>query len=76
QVANELLEIENVQASFVLYPFENGVGICARSLGVLNVQIIMEQIGGGGHYTTAGTQIPECDVLEIKDRLMGILGKS
>ncbi|MDR0404937.1 MAG: DHH family phosphoesterase, partial [Oscillospiraceae bacterium] len=39
QVANELLEIENVQASFVLYPFENGVGICARSLGVLNVQI-------------------------------------
>jgi c-di-AMP phosphodiesterase-like protein len=73
QVANELLEIENMQASFVLYPHEGGVGICARSLGNLNVQIIMEQIGGGGHYTTAGTQIPNHTVQEVRSKLIKIL---
>ena len=59
QAADELLGITNVDASFVYYiiPNTDMVSISARSLGALNVQLIMEQLGGGGHHTMAGTQI-------------------
>lgn len=57
QAADELLNIRGVDASFVLFPFGNGINISARSLGRVNVQLIMEKIGGGGHLTMAGAQL-------------------
>ncbi len=57
QAADELLSISGVDASFVLYQTPENVTISARSLGNLNVQVIMEKMGGGGHLTMAGTYI-------------------
>jgi cyclic-di-AMP phosphodiesterase len=57
QVADELLTITGVKASFVISGDDNMVLISARSLGSINVQIIMEMLGGGGHQTIAGAQI-------------------
>ncbi|SDN47972.1 DHH family phosphoesterase [Acetanaerobacterium elongatum] len=57
QAADELLSISGVDASFVLYQTPENVTISARSLGSLNVQVIMEKMGGGGHLTMAGTYI-------------------
>ena len=62
QAADELLTICGVEASFVMYPEGTGVSISARSLGGMNVQLIMEKLGGGGHQTMAGVQINEVDV--------------
>ena len=57
-----MLYIRNVDASFTVYPIENGWSISARSLGKINVQVIMESMGnkvddGGGHQTMAGAQL-------------------
>lgn len=57
QAADELLSISGVQASFVLYPLQDGVSISARSMGGVNVQLIMEALGGGGHQSMAGVQL-------------------
>ena len=58
QAADELLTIKNVDASFVLYKtMSNEISISARSMGNLNVQLIMEALGGGGHQTKAGAQL-------------------
>lgn len=57
QAADELLNIGDTHASAVVYPMDNGVGISARSLGDINVQLIMEYLGGGGHSTVAGAQV-------------------
>ncbi|MCD8132126.1 MAG: DHH family phosphoesterase [Lachnospiraceae bacterium] len=57
QVANELLSISSVKASFVLTPFQGRVYISARSIDEVNVQVIMEKMGGGGHMTTAACQL-------------------
>lgn len=57
QAADDLLTINGVRASFVLFSQAGGVNISARSLGDVNVQIIMEKLGGGGHLTMAGTQL-------------------
>ena len=57
QAANDLLTIQNVEASFVAVQVGTGVNISARSLGAVNVQVIMESLGGGGHQTMAAAQI-------------------
>jgi c-di-AMP phosphodiesterase-like protein len=57
QAADEMLNIGDNRASIVLYPIDNAVGVSARSLGDINVQLIMEYLGGGGHSTVAGAQI-------------------
>ena len=57
QTADELLNIDGVDASFVMYDYGGEVSISARSLGKINVQLIMEKLGGGGHQTMAGTQL-------------------
>src|SRR5699024_10156054 len=58
QAADQLLTIDKIQASFVIaYRDEETVAISARSLGDLNVQLIMEQLEGGGHLTNAATQL-------------------
>ena len=57
QAANDLLTIQNVEASFVAVQVGTGVNVSARSLGAVNVQVIMESLGGGGHQTMAAAQI-------------------
>ncbi len=70
QAADELLNINGVDASFVLFSTPEGVNISARSLGALNVQIIMEKMGGGGHLTMAGTFIEKQKLDETAELLM------
>ena len=62
QAADELLSITDVAASFVIYKTNNILNISARSLGALNVQLIMEQLGGGGHQTMAAAQLENTSV--------------
>ena len=65
QTADILLTMKDVNASFVVAERnEGGVGISARSLGEVNVQVIMENLGGGGHLTNAATQMPEATIEE------------
>ena len=73
QEADELLSIQGVEASFVLFPDQNGFSISARSLGGMNVQLIMEELGGGGHQTMAATQIAGVTLQEAKERLLQVL---
>lgn len=65
QAADEMLNISGIHASIVMYPMENQLGISARSLGDINVQVIMEYLGGGGHSTVAGAQISDKNVNEV-----------
>ncbi|MCD8180403.1 MAG: DHH family phosphoesterase [Firmicutes bacterium] len=62
QAADEMLNITGIYASIVVYPLDNSVGLSARSLGDINVQLIMEYLGGGGHSTVAGAQIKDRSV--------------
>lgn len=57
QAADELLNLTEVRASFVLYEENDIINISARSMGAMNVQVIMEELGGGGHHTMAATQL-------------------
>ena len=57
QAADELLGINDVVASFVAYETDKGISFSARSMGAMNVQLVMERLGGGGHLTMAGAQI-------------------
>ncbi len=69
QAADELLNISGVDASFVLYEYDDGITISARSMGKLNVQVIMEALGGGGHQTMAATQIPTISMEDARQKL-------
>lgn len=69
QAANELLNINLVRASFVLTEYMNKVFISARSIDEVNVQLIMERLGGGGHLNAAGVQIENHSVEEVIDLL-------
>ena len=75
QAADELLNISGITASFVLYPDGDQVIISARSIGVANVQIILEPLGGGGNTATAGAQIRGATVKEVLDRLVASIDK-
>ncbi len=61
QAADEMLNIEGVKASFVLYENGDGINISARSYGEVNVQLIMEALGGGGHQTMSACQLSDVD---------------
>ena len=74
QAADEMLYIRNVDASFTVYPIENGWSISARSLGKINVQVIMESMGnkvddGGGHQSMAGAQLYDISLEEVEEKL-------
>ena len=69
QAANELLDIENVKASFVMTEYEDRVYISARSIDEVNVQLIMERLGGGGHMNIAGTQLKDHSADEARQLL-------
>lgn len=73
QTADELLGIENVDASFVIFPRGELSCISARSLGAMNVQVVMERLGGGGHQTMAATQQRDCSVNELRAKLLSVL---
>ena len=73
-IAEELLQFENVEASFVIGNISKDiVGISARSIGKINVEEIMAKLGGGGHYTEAATQIKEKTISEVKELLLSVL---
>lgn len=73
QVANELLSINNIKASFVLTEFNNKIYVSARSIDEVNVQIIMEKLGGGGHMSVAGAQFTGCTIEEAIVNVKSIL---
>lgn len=75
KVANDLLDIDNVRASFVLSKIDNVVYISARSIDDVNVQVIMEQFGGGGHGTVAGAQIENADIEDVKQQIRDLVRK-
>ena len=58
QAADELLNIAGIDASFVLFPDDDRIIISARSMGDVNVQVVLEKLGGGGNAATAGAQVP------------------
>ena len=64
QAANELLNIKGIKASFILTPYNGIIYISARSIDEVNVQVIMERMGGGGHLNIAGAQIENGSVEE------------
>lgn len=64
QAANELLNIRGVKASFILTEYQNQIFVSARSIDEINVQIIMERMGGGGHLNTAGCQLSGISISE------------
>ncbi len=64
QAADEMLNLNDVAASVVVYPINGGAGVSARSLGTINVQLITEKLGGGGHMTVSGAQLKGADVAE------------
>ena len=73
QAADELLFLTGVVASFVLCKFGDVIIISARSYGEVNVQMIMEKLGGGGHQNVAGAQIKGSTIDEVKEKLKYIL---
>ncbi len=67
--ANDLLTINGVDASFVAVAKNGGVNISARSMGALNVQVILEPLGGGGHLMMAGAQLHDCTLQDAETRI-------
>jgi c-di-AMP phosphodiesterase-like protein len=73
RIANELLDIDGVKASFVLTNYNNKIYISARSIDEVNVQVMMERFGGGGHINMAGAQLTDCTVEEAEEQLRQML---
>lgn len=70
EAADELLNISGVKASFVISRLPDHINISARSFGEINVQLIMERLGGGGHRTMAACQLPEQELDQVKNLLI------
>lgn len=75
QAADDMLNISGITASFVLYPDEEQIVISARSIGKVNVQMILEPLGGGGNTMIAGAQLKNTEVKEALDRLVESIDK-
>ena len=73
QAANELLEIRGIKASIVLTAYNGIIYFSARSIDEVNVQVMMEKLGGGGHRTIAGAQMKDVTVEEAKARLKEVI---
>ena len=74
QAADELLTLRGVRASFVLYQSGEDVAISARSLGEINVQVILESLGGGGNSTIAGGLVKETDPETVRQKVLDAIG--
>ena len=75
QAANELLNISGIKASFVLTEHNGKIYVSARSMGDISVQLVMEQLGGGGHLDTAGAQLENVSLSEAKELIKGTVLK-
>ena len=73
QAANDLLNIKGIKASFVVTRYNNIIYISARSMDEVNVQTIMEKLGGGGHRSVAGAQVSEGGIEDVKERIKAVL---
>ena len=74
QAADEMLTITDVYASFVISPIDSkNVNISARSYGKINVQLIMEKLGGGGHQNMAAAQLPDTTVEQAREKLIAVI---
>ncbi len=73
QAADELLDIIGIKASFVLTEHAGKIYISARSIDEINVQLIMERLGGGGHLNVAGAQLKDCSILQAKHMVEHVL---
>ena len=73
QTANELLNIDHTKASFVFTEHNGKVHISARSIDELNVQVVMEKMGGGGHMSAAAVQLSECTLEEAMEKVKDVL---
>ena len=75
QAANELLNIKGIRASFVLTEYQGLVYVSARSIDEVNVQVIMERLGGGGHMNIAGCQMEGMSVQEVAQEIRNTLDR-
>ena len=77
QAADTMIYITGVCMSVVIteYTADNSIGVSARSDGTVNVQIIMEELGGGGHQTVAGVQLKNISVEEVKKQIIALAKK-
>jgi len=75
QAADEMLNITDVNASFVIFKVGTTINISARSLGKRNVQIIMESLGGGGHLTMAAAQLQDTSINDALEQLKTVIAK-
>lgn len=73
KIANSLLDINGVKASFVLTDYNEKIYISARSIDEVNVQVMMERLGGGGHINMAGAQLKDCTMEDAKERIRQML---
>lgn len=73
QAANELLDIAGIKASVVMTDYNHAVYISARSIDEVNVQVMMEKLGGGGHRTIAGAQLGGVSIEEAKTRVKAVI---
>ena len=73
QAADELLTVENVAASFVIFASDGVLNISARSYGRLNVQLVMEVLGGGGHQNMAAAQLSNITLSEAREKLIAAI---
>lgn len=64
---DDLLDINGMKATFILTSYEDKIYISARSIDELNVQVVMEKLGGGGHISSAGAQLTDCTIEEAID---------
>lgn len=75
QVADELLNVTDIQASFVIVKIDDEIFISGRSFGNINVQVILETLGGGGHMTIAGASLKNISIDEAKEKLQNAIDK-
>lgn len=76
KIADNVISVNNIKAAFCIGRIETEeIGISARSLDEVNVQIIMEQMGGGGHFNNAATQIKDASIQEVREQLIDKLKK-
>ncbi len=73
QAANELLSIVGIKASVVLTPFNGKIYVSARSIDEVNVQVMMEHLGGGGHRTVSGAQLSDMTIEEAKAKIKEVI---
>ena len=73
QAANSLLDIRSIKAAIVLTPFNGKIYLSARSIDEVNVQVMMEKLGGGGHKSVAGAQLSDMSLDEAKQKLKAVI---